>query len=144
VRVVRGLRAGGAAGRRAGIAIVALCASITACTSELGGRASFPLVTRGDPYGHEQVVAHVDEQRCHYGLLVFFAWGEDENHEALVTDLLEKYDGDAIVNAELTFTFVPAILYTQNCARIVGEVVRKGHVAGQRNARSPAPAKEDP
>lgn len=76
------------------------------------------------PPGFEKV-ADVDEKRCTHVVLFFWAWGEDPNHEALVTDILEKNNGDAIVNAELTFFYIPAILYNQSCAEVKGTVVRR-------------------
>jgi hypothetical protein len=124
---------------RALIALGAL--AMSACTSELGGRASFPLVSRGELSGTK--IADVDEERCSHQLLFFFAFGEDSNHEALVTDLLERHGGDAIVNAELTFTLLPALVYSNQCARITGTVIRR---AGARSAAPAVPpaAEEEP
>jgi hypothetical protein len=99
------------------------------CAPGLGGQASFPVVSKANiPSGFEKV-AEVDEQRCSYGVLLFWAWGDDANHEALVTDILEKYKGDAIANAELTFFYIPAVLYNQSCAVVKGTVVRRSSSA---------------
>jgi hypothetical protein len=48
-----------------------------------------------------------------------------------VTDLLEAHEGDAITNAELTFFYIPAILYNQNCAVVKGTVVRRSSASAQ-------------
>lgn len=104
----------------------------------MGGRASFPVVSKAKiPNGFEKV-AEVDEERCSHSVLLFWAWGDDENHEALVTDILEAHHGDAIVDAELTFTFIPAILYNQSCARVKGTVVRRS------SGSTPSPAAPEP
>jgi hypothetical protein len=95
------------------------------CAPGLGGRASFPVVSRANaPNGFEKV-APVDEMRCSYNVLLFWSWGDDANHEALVTDILEKHQGDAIADAELTFFYIPAVLYNQSCATVKGTVVRR-------------------
>jgi len=105
-------------------AVVTLC-GILGCAPGIGGRASFPVVSKAKiPDGFEKV-AQVDESRCTHVVLFFWAWGEDANHEALVTDILEKYKGDAIAEAELTFFYIPAILYNQSCAEVKGTVVRR-------------------
>ena len=110
---------------------------VTGCAPGLGGRASFPVVSKAKmPDGFEKV-AEVDEQRCSYNVLLFWSWGDDSNHEALVTDLLEKHKGDAIANAELTFFYIPAILYNQNCAVVKGTVVRRS------SGSAPPPADSD-
>jgi hypothetical protein len=95
------------------------------CAPAIGGRASFPLMSRATVSGYDQPVATVDEKRCSHIVLFLFAWGEDPNHEALVTDVLAKYKGDAITDAELTFYSIPAVVYTQQCARVTGTVVRR-------------------
>lgn len=97
---------------------------LTGCAPELGGRASFPLVGKGQLAGYERV-AHIDEKRCTHVVLFFVAWGDDANHEALVTDVLAKYKGDAIQDANLTFFSIPAVFYTKQCARVTGTVVRR-------------------
>lgn len=106
---------------------LALAASfgIFGCAPGLGGRASFPVVSKAKiPEGFVKV-ADVDEERCSHVVLFFWAWGDDQNHEALVTDMLEKYKGDAIIDAELTFTLIPALVYQQSCAVLKGTVVRR-------------------
>jgi hypothetical protein len=106
------------------LALVATC-GLLGCAPGLGGRASFPVVSKAKiPEGFVKV-ADVDEERCSHIVLFFWAWGEDENHEALVTEVLEKYKGDAVVNAELTFTLIPAVVYQQSCAVLKGTVVRR-------------------
>src|SRR5688572_3896842 len=73
------------------------------CAPTLAGKASFPVLSRASlPSGFEKV-AEVDEQRCTHLALFFWSWGDDVNHEAIVTDLLEAHDGDAIADAELTY-----------------------------------------
>jgi len=97
----------------------------TGCAPGIGGRASFPVLSTAKIPPNFEKVADVEEERCTHIVLFFWAWGEDENHEALVTDVLEKHKGDAIINAELTFTSIPAILYNQTCAVLKGTVVRR-------------------
>jgi hypothetical protein len=129
-------------GRAALLALVALAAFVTsACTSELGGRASFPLVSAARLSGTK--IADVDEERCFHQVLFFFGFGEDSNHEALVTDLLERHGGDAIVNAELTFTLIPALVYQNQCARITGTVIRRGPAVSVAPAAA-SPAEDEP
>lgn len=108
------------------------------CAPGLGGQASFPVVSKGGvPNGYEKV-ADVDEMRCSYNVLLFWAWGDDPSHEALVTDMLEQHKGDAIANAELTFFYIPAVLYNENCATLKGTVVRRSGVS------TPAPVESAP
>lgn len=101
------------------------CLGLLGCAPAIGGRASFPIVSRGTlPAGFERVV-EVDEKRCHHVALFFWVWGDDANHEALVTDILDKNGGDAIADAELTFFSIPAVVYYQVCARVKGTVVKR-------------------
>jgi hypothetical protein len=109
------------------------------CAPGLGGQASFPVVSKAKiPDGYEKV-ADVDEQRCSYNVLLFWAWGDDPNHEALITDILEKNKGDAIANAELTFFYVPAILYNQSCAVVKGTVMRRSSASAPPAAEASQP-----
>jgi hypothetical protein len=104
------------------------------CAPGLGGQASFPVVSRaGAPNGLEKVT-QVDEMRCSYNVLLFWSWGDDANHEALVTDILEQHQGDAIADAELTFFYVPAVLYNQSCATVKGTVVRRPGASAPANS----------
>jgi hypothetical protein len=98
---------------------------VSGCAPGIGGRASFPVLSTAKVPPNFEKVADVEEQRCTHMVLFFWAWGEDENHEALVTEVLEKHKGDALINAELTFTQIPAILYNQTCAVLKGTVVRR-------------------
>jgi hypothetical protein len=109
------------------------------CAPGLGGHSSFPIVSQGKLPGGFERVAEVDEQRCSYNVLFLFGWGDDANHEALVTDILEKNHGDAIVDAELTFFYVPAILYNQMCAVVKGTVVRRSSTGAASAADSNQP-----
>lgn len=105
------------------------------CAPGIGGAASFPVVSKAKiPAGYEKVT-DVDEQRCSYNVLLLWGWGDDSNHEALITDILERTKGDAIVDAELTFFSVPAVVYNEYCAVVKGTVVR-------RSSASAAPAAE--
>lgn len=111
---------------------LALCAAAvtsTGCAPEIGGRASFPILSEGSLPPTFEPVTKVDEKRCGHQVLFFWAWGDDPNHEALVTDILTKHKGDAIANAELTYFTIPAVLYNQGCARVRGTVVRRTAVA---------------
>src|SRR5690242_20011686 len=90
----------------------------TGCAPEIGGRASFPILSQGTLPPSFEPVTKVDEKRCGHVVLFFWAWGDDPNHEALVTDILTKHKGDAIANAELTYYSIPALLYNQGCARV--------------------------
>jgi hypothetical protein len=94
------------------------------CAPEIGGRASFPVVSRKSLQGFERV-ATVDEMRCTHFVFIFAAWGDDPNHEALISDILSTHKGDAIADADLTFFSIPALLYNQQCARVQGTVVRR-------------------
>jgi len=122
---------------------VLLAGLLVGCAPGMGGRASFPVVSKAKaPAGFEKV-ADVDEKRCRYNVLFFWSWGEDENHEALVSEILEKNKGDAIVDAELTFFYIPAILYNQSCAEVKGTVVRRSSgSAPAEPAAEAAPEKE--
>jgi hypothetical protein len=123
--------------------LAAACAiGVAGCAPELGGRASFPILSRAPMPGNYQPVATVDETRCWHQVLFFFGWGEDQSHEALVTDILAKYDGDAITHAELTYHAIPAILYNRGCARVMGTVVRK--TAGPQAVEAPVSATPPP
>lgn len=106
-----------------GLFVLALLA-LGGCSPHVGGLASFPVLSRAPLSGYEKV-AVVDEKRCSHIVLFFVGWGEDSNHEALVTDLLTQHEGDAIADAELTFFSIPAFFYNQSCARVRGTVVRK-------------------
>lgn len=110
-----------------GFAAIALLlgAGLSGCAPAIGGQASFPVLSRGTlPAGFERVVA-VDEERCAHAVLFFWVWGEDANHEALVTDILEQNGGDAIAEAELTYSSIPAVVYYELCARVKGTVVKR-------------------
>ncbi|HVH46301.1 MAG TPA: hypothetical protein VM925_28365 [Labilithrix sp.] len=107
------------------------------CAPEIGGRASFPVLSKATLPNYWEPVATVDEKRCTHVVLFFWGWGEDSNHEALVTDILSKHKGDAIADAELTFFSIPALVYHQNCARVTGTVVRRT-AAGTAPASAPA------
>ncbi|MBX3230910.1 MAG: hypothetical protein KIT84_36235 [Labilithrix sp.] len=97
--------------------------ALGACSPHVGGLASFPVLSKAPLAGYEKV-ADVDEKRCSH-VVLFVGWGDDANHEALVTDLLQQHKGDAIANAELTFFSIPALVYNQRCARVRGTVVRR-------------------
>ncbi len=112
--------------------------SLFGCAPEPGGRATFPLVSRSPLPSHYVPVATIDEMRCEHMVLFLVGWGEDANHEALVTDVLKQYKGDAITNAELTFFSIPAIVYNQSCARIQGTVVKRSDT-GPAGAGTPPP-----
>jgi hypothetical protein len=101
------------------------------CAPGIGGRASFPVLSTAKIPPNFEKVADVEEQRCTHIVLFFWAWGEDENHEALVTDVLEKHQGDALINAELTFTSIPALVYNQTCAVLKGTVVRRSSASAK-------------
>lgn len=111
-----------------------LALAAAGCAPHVGGNASFPVLAKGKLPGYEPV-AQVDEKRCSH-VVLFIAWGEDQNHEALVTDLLERHKGDAIVDAELTYWQIPAFVYHQLCARVKGTVVRR---SGGPVASAPTP-----
>jgi len=99
--------------------------SSSGCAPEIGGRASFPVLSRATLPNYYEPVTTVDEKRCSHVLLFLFGWGEDSNHEALVTDILSTHKGDAIADANLTFFAIPALFYNQSCARVTGTVVRR-------------------
>ena len=109
------------------VASVAVCGAV-GCAPAIGGRASFPILSKAPLPGYAPVTT-IDEKRCSHVVLFFAGWGEDSNHEALITDVLQKHKGDAIVDAELTFFSIPAFFYNQSCARVKGTVVRR--VAGE-------------
>jgi hypothetical protein len=113
------------------------------CAPAIGGSASFPVLSRTTLPNYFEPVATVDEKRCSHVVLFLFAWGDESNHEALVTDILTKHKGDAIADAELTFFSIPAIVYHQQCARVQGTVVRRTGAASPPAGRPPsvAPAK---
>jgi hypothetical protein len=115
-----------------GVLACVAAAGVTGCAPAIGGRASFPILSKAPLPGYAPVTT-IDEKRCSHVVLFFAGWGEDSNHEALITDVLEKHKGDAIVDADLTFFSIPAFFYNQNCARVRGTVVR-------RVAEAPAPA----
>jgi hypothetical protein len=104
---------------------------VSGCAPGIGGRASFPVLSTAKIPPNFEKVADVEETRCTHIVLFFWAWGEDENHEALVTEALEKHKGDALVDAELTFTNIPAIVYNQTCAVLKGTVVRRSSGSAQ-------------
>jgi hypothetical protein len=99
------------------------------CAPEIGGRASFPVLSRTTLPNYYEPITTVDEKRCSHVVLFFVGWGDDANHEALVTDILAKHKGDAIADAELTFFSIPAFFYHQSCARVTGTVVRRSSAA---------------
>lgn len=117
-----------------GAALVALTA--VGCAPEIGGRATFPVMSKGTLPGYTPV-GQVDEKRCTHVVLFFAGWGEDANHEALITDILVKHQADAIGDAELTFFSIPAFFYNQSCARVRGTVLRRGAAGVERPAEMP-------
>lgn len=113
------------AGRLAPGLLVGALLSLAGCAPEIGGRASFPVLSKTTLPNYYQPIAQVDEKRCSHVVMFLVAWGKDSNHEALVTDILAKHNGDAIIDADLTFFSIPALFYNQQCARIRGTVVRR-------------------
>jgi hypothetical protein len=109
---------------RRSILAVAFVLALSGCATGIGGQGSFPLITRARFAGYESV-AKVDETRCTHRLLILFNWGEDANHEAIITDVLADHDGDMLVDAELTYRLIPTIVYDQYCARVTGTVARR-------------------
>lgn len=107
------------------------------CAPQIGGHASFPVLSKSSLPGYERVT-QVDEKRCSHVILFFAGWGDDANHEALVTDLLQRHQGDAIADAELTYFSIPAFFYNQSCARVRGTVVRRVGGAAPPPAGAPA------
>jgi hypothetical protein len=99
--------------------------ALAGCAPEIGGRASFPVLSKGTLGSYWEPIAQVNEKRCSHAILFIAGWGKDSNHEALVTDILAKHKGDAIIDADMTFFSVPAVFYNQQCARIRGTVVRR-------------------
>lgn len=126
-----------------GVLAAACATGVAGCAPQLGGAASFPILGRAPLPGNYQPVATVDERRC-WHQVVFFMWGDDQNHEAIVTDILAKYGGDAIADAELTYHSIPAVLYNRFCARVSGTVVRKTAPPPVAPAPAPAPAPPPP
>jgi hypothetical protein len=124
--------------------LIGLCllGPLSACAPEIGGRASFPLLSRAPLPGYTPV-SQVDEKRCTHIVLFLVGWGSDPNHEALVTEVLAKYSGDAIVDANLIFFSIPAIFYNQQCARVTGTVVRRAG-SGASAIRGAAPLASTP
>jgi len=106
------------------ILMLTMAGGVPACAPELGGRASFPLVSRSSLSAYERI-AGVDEMRCAHNAVILVWWGDDANHEALISDILERYKGDAIGDAKLTFHSIPALLYNRLCARVEGTVLRR-------------------
>ena len=136
------LRTWFARGARGAVGFAGICSLLatSGCAPEIGGRASFPVLSRTTLPSYYEPITTVDEKRCSHVLLFFFGWGEDSNHEALVTDILAKHKGDAIIDADLTFFAIPALVYNQNCARVSGTVVRRtGAAAPATPASAPAP-----
>jgi hypothetical protein len=126
------------AGQLVAAAVVLSCALLGGgCAPSLGGDASFPIVSRTTLPGYYEPITTVDEKRCTHAVPLV-AWGDDANHEALVTDILSQHKGDAIIDAKLTFFQVPALVYHQYCARVTGTVVRRSEGAG---ASGPPPVK---
>jgi hypothetical protein len=126
------------------LSLLMLAGVSTACAPEIGGKASFPLLSRAQPLAGYENVTTIDEKRCTHVILGLVAWGDDANHEALITDLLSKHKGDAIAYADLTFFSIPALFYNQNCARVTGTIVRRSGgggaaAAGGRPATEPSP-----
>lgn len=113
--------------RRRGFVAAALASALamSGCAPELGGRASFPVLSKATLPNYYEPITTVDEKRCSHVVLFLVHWGEDDNHEALVTDILAKHKGDAIIDADLTFFTIPALVYHQTCARVTGTVVRR-------------------
>lgn len=122
--------------------VAALAASLLGCAPEIGGRASFPLLSKAALPAPYEPVAEVDEKRCTHVVLFFWGWGEDANHEAVVTDILQKHRGDAIVNADMTFFAIPAFFYNKSCARVRGTVVRRAAAPAAPAPASPAQEKK--
>lgn len=129
---------GAARGAGSWLGALALAGALAGCAPEIGGRASFPILSKGALPGGYETVARVDEKRCTHVVLFIFGWGNDANHEALVTDILQEHKGDAIANADLTFHAIPAVFYNRQCARVRGDVIRRTAAAGLPPAPAPA------
>jgi hypothetical protein len=118
---------------------IALLGLLAGCAPEVGGRASFPVLSRSPLPAYSERVATIDEKRCTHVVLFFVAWGDDANHEALISDILTEHKGDAITDAELTYFSIPALFYYQNCARVRGTVVRRAGGAAPTAPSGPPP-----
>ena len=127
-----------------GALLVSGALAISGCAPEIGGRASFPVLSRTTLPNYYEPITTVDEKRCTHVVLFLVGWGQDANHEALVTDILAKHKGDAIADAELTFFSIPALFYNQSCARVTGTVVRRSGAPESTAPAAPAAARAKP
>lgn len=71
-----------------------------------------------------EVVGRVEKQMCAHNAVLLVHWGEQGSHEAIIQSELERLGADALTNAELTYTQIPALLYNRACAKVVGDAVR--------------------
>jgi hypothetical protein len=108
------------------IGALALALGAGGCVPAPGGAASFSVVSRKLLSAQDgvEVVGHVDKSLCNHVALFLIVWGEAGSHEAIIQSELERLGADAITNAKLTETSIPAVVYNRQCARVVGDAIR--------------------
>jgi hypothetical protein len=105
---------------------LALGLVVGGCVPAPGGAASFSVVSRKLLSAQDgvEMVGRIDKSLCSHVALFFIVWGEADSHEAIIQSELERLGADAITNAELTSTSIPAVVYNRQCARVVGDAIR--------------------
>ena len=95
----------------------------------MSGVASMSVLTR-DPKAdgkiYKAVEGEVEDRDCLYWFLFAFMAGNPQpNHETVVARMLEQYDADALLDAELSNSmFGVPYLFMQICARAKGRPAR--------------------
>ena len=114
--------------RRVILTGMALAMLATSC-APMSGVASMSVLTR-DPKAdgkiYKAVEGEVKDKDCLYWFLgIFMAGNPQPNHETVVARMLEQYDADALLDAELDNTMYGfPYLFMQMCARAKGRPAR--------------------
>ena len=111
--------------RRPVLALTA-AALLAGCPS-LSGRPSLSLMSRADVRGlFEPVAGRVERAECfHNVLLLGFAGNAAPTHAGAIDRLLDDYDAEVLLDAELETEVWPFVLYNRVCARVSGLPARR-------------------
>ncbi len=93
----------------------------------MDGTPSLTVLSRSNLRAHFEPVAEpVEERQCLHQLLFVFLFGNaNPTHEAVIADLLDRYDADVLLDAEVTTVSYPFGLYNRFCRQVRGQPARR-------------------
>jgi hypothetical protein len=109
---------------------VVSAALLSGCGVHLMPSASATVLTPNINKGSVKVVpvgSVVSEEDCYTSAAFYLVGFGDhaKSHERLITEILEKYKADVIVDADLSYTeFHIPLIYQSHCAKVKGQPAR--------------------